>query len=328
MAKKTILLTGATGLVGSHTAEALCRQGVRVRALVRPTSNTGRLEALGVELVHGALPDSDPLRRALDATDTVLHLAAVTSARSSAEYDRTNAEGTAALLRAALAATTPPRRFVYLSSMAAVGPSVNGRPVRPHDTPRPLTAYGRSKLAGEAHCLSVRDRIEIVVLRAPTVYGPRDRDVYHFFRLAARGVLPVPTGPARPLQLLHVEDLAAALVHAATVERAAGVFHVAEPRAYTWEQVARLVAQAVGVRARVVRVPASLIRAAGLATEWLGAVRGARTIFDREKASELLAPGWLCDTAATAEEFGFEPRIGLEEGLRGTAAWYRGEGWL
>jgi len=237
-----------------------------------------------------------------------------------------NVDGTRALLRAARAATPTPRRFVYLSSLAAVGPCANG--VRQDPVPVPLTAYGRTKLAGERLCLAASDWIEPVILRAPAVYGPRDTDLYQFFRIARRGVIPVPTGPPRPLQMVHVTDLSAALVRAVTAPRAAGVYHIAEARAYTWEEVGRLVGEAVGRRVRVVRVPAPLISALAGASEIAAAAVGRSVIFNRDKARELLAPGWLCDTEAARADLEYEAKIPLAEGLRATAQWYRQQGWL
>jgi nucleoside-diphosphate-sugar epimerase len=257
-----------------------------------------------------------------------VHMAALTHARTEHEYRRVNVEGTRALLDAARTATTPPRRFVYLSSLAAVGPCSNGGGVRHDAVPKPLTAYGRTKLAGERLSLEAGDWIEAVILRAPAVYGPRDTDLFHFFRIARRGVIPVPTGPTRPLQMVHVADLAAALVRAVTAQRAAGVYHIAEARAYTWEEVGRLVGEAVGKRVRAVRVPAALISALASASEIAAAAVGRSVIFNRDKARELLAPGWLCDTEAARTDLGYEAKIGLAEGLRATAQWYRQQGWL
>jgi nucleoside-diphosphate-sugar epimerase len=322
-----VLVTGATGFVGSHVAEAFMRAGVPVRALVRSTSDTRRLERAGVELVVASLTDAAALAEAVRGTSAVVHLAALTRAKNEAEYHRVNAEGTAVLARAAARNGSGSRRFVYLSSLAAVGPPHEGRPVRPDDTPRPLTAYGRSKLAGEEVVGGV-DSLRSIILRAPAVYGPRDRDLYQFFRMAALGVLPVPTGPHRPLQLIHVEDLAEAVLRAATASDAGGVVHVAEPLAYPWETVGRMVADAVGKRARVVRVPAGLIAMAAAISESVARMSGGATIFNRDKARELLAPGWLCETDTAREKLGFETRIPLARGLNETAQWYRNEGWL
>lgn len=323
-----MLLTGATGFVGHHATAAFVRSGARVRALVRDVARARDIAAGDVELVHGSLEDEAVLREACDGVATVVHLAALTHARTEREYDDVNVRGTSRLLQAALSAGDRPTRFVYLSSLAAVGPAAHGRAVRAADAPRPLTAYGRSKLAGERVCLDAADRIRVVIVRAPAVYGPRDTDLFHFFRLAQRGLIPVPTGPARPLQMVHVADLSRALVRAVAAAGAQGVYHAAERRAYAWEEVGRLVAAAVGRRARVVRVPAPLIRGLAALTETAAGVVGRSVIFNRDKARELLAPGWQCETETARVELGFEAEIPLAEGLRATAQWYRDQGWL
>lgn len=323
-----VLITGATGFVGAQVADLFCSRKIPTRALVRSSSDTRHLNALDVELRVGGLDDPTALRAAVENVAVVLHLAAATRARNDAEFARVNASGTRALLDAMLAANPAPRRLVYLSSLAAVGPSERGQPVDQATPPRPLTAYGRSKLAGERICQEAAERLEVFVLRAPAVYGPRDRDLYHFFRLARRGILPVPSGAARPLQLIHVADLAAALAQAIQVPGDGGLYHVAEARHYTWPEVAQLVADAVGRRARFVRVPAGLVVAAATISEWTGRLTGQSTIFSRDKARELLAPGWLCETAMAREDLGFTARIPLAQGLAETAHWYSDNGWL
>ncbi|MGH7963447.1 MAG: NAD-dependent epimerase/dehydratase family protein, partial [Candidatus Binatia bacterium] len=127
---------------------------------------------------------------------------------------------------------------------------------------------------------------------------------------------------------IHVGDLAEALVRAATVAGAAGVYHVAEPRSYAESEFAAWIAKAVGRRAVTVRVPSWLVRAAAAASEFGAALIDRTTIFNREKARELLAPGWLCETEAAKRDLGFETRISLPEGLAETAAWYREQRWL
>jgi 2-alkyl-3-oxoalkanoate reductase len=327
-AQPRVLLTGATGFVGTHVADAFARAGFAVRALARTAERARRLAGSGFEIVLGSLADDDVVTAACRDVDVIVHLAALTHARTSVEYERVNVEGTKRLLDAALAARPGPRRFVYLSSLAAAGPCVDGRGVTAADVPRPLTAYGRSKLAGERVLLDAADRIEVAILRAPAVYGPHDTDLYHFFRLARFGVVPVPTGPERPLQMVHVADLAAALVRAVTVDRVSGVYHIAERRMYTWEEVGRLVGAAVGRRVRVLRVPAGLIAGLAAASEWLAGLAGRSSIFNRDKAREMLAPGWLCETESARADLGYEAGIGLADGLRATAQWYRDEGWL
>lgn len=319
-----LLITGATGFVGSHLIEAVARNGLRARALVRRTSDMALLERYGIERVVGDLADPDGLRRAVSEADTVLHLAAATRALRPATFHAVNAEGTRRLAEA-MEADGRPRRLVYLSSLAAVGPRAE-RPAQPEDEPRPVTAYGRSKLAGERTALSSK-RLSVAVLRAPAVYGPGDRDLLTFFKFAERGVLPLVGSPNRRLQFVHARDLAEGVLAAAEAE-ATGIFHIAEPRAYAWSEVLDLLQSAVGRRAVRVPVPAPLLRGAALLTEALARARRKPGIFDRDKAREVLAPGWLCETERARRELDYEARVSLEEGLRETAAWYRAYHWL
>ncbi len=311
--------------------EELSSRACQVRALVRPTSDTTRLRALGIVPTVASLTDSTGLRAAMADVDVVVHLAALTHARTEAELLAVNGDGTSVLASAAAAEGC--RRFVYLSSLAAAGPS-DGVPVQPGDTPRPLTAYGRSKLAGET---ALEGRSDAVILRAPAVYGPRDRELLRFFKLAKRGVLPIPAGPPRPLQLVHVADLArgiadAALAgdlsHDALPDTLRGTYHIADPQAYAWRDVCRLVGDAVGRRPVFLPVPQNAIAFAAAVSETISGALGQSTMFNREKVRELLAPGWLCETDSARTAFGFAARIPLPEGLRSTAEWYRSNGWL
>jgi nucleoside-diphosphate-sugar epimerase len=321
-----VLLTGATGFVGTHVAEALTGRAGSIRALVRAGSRVDRLRALGVETTTAPLEDAGALAAAVRGASVVIHLAALTHARTAAELEAVNVAGTHAVVAALLAAEPRPRRLVYMSSLAAAGPGE--RAVGRADPPRPLTAYGRSKLAGERVVQAAGEALEVVILRAPAVYGPGDRELLRFFRMARLGVLPVPTGPSRPLQLVYVRDLADAVVRAAAAPGAGGVYHVAEEAAYTWATVCRLLGRVAGRRVQLLPVPAGLIGAAAAASEFAAGLVGRSTMFNRDKARELLAPGWLCDTADARQELGFVAATPLEQGLRETWQWYRNEGWL
>lgn len=321
-----MLITGATGFVGSHVVEAFRARGTTIRALVRPSSRLDHLRALGVAAEAVSLEDPEALRRAVEGAEVIVHLAALTHARTAAELERVNAGATERLLDAALAVSCRPRRFVYMSSLAAAGPSQH--PLRRQETPRPLTAYGLSKLRGELVVLAAAAKLEAVVVRAPAVYGPRDREMLRFFKLARRGVLPVPGGPPRPLQLVYVKDLAEGIVAAATSPNARGIYHVAEPRSYAWAEVCRMLGRAAGRNVLLLPVPEGVLEAAAAMSEWSAGLARRSTMFNRDKARELLAPGWLCDTEDARRELGFVAGTSLAEGLRQTWDWYRNESWL
>ena len=176
-----VLITGASGFLGSHVAEQLKSAGHDVRCLVRKTSNTRFLDELGVELAEGALHQKDSLEKAVEGVDAIIHSAGLVKARSEADFFACNTQGTANLLDAAIEHAPNLKRFVHVSSLEACGPSPDGRPV-PHHQERPVTAYGRSKLAAEKECLSRKDRLPVVLLRPGAIYGPRDNELLEAFR--------------------------------------------------------------------------------------------------------------------------------------------------
>lgn len=326
-----VLVTGGTGFIGSHLVDALVEQGVRPRVLVRPSSDVSCFAAGSVDLIPGALEDRDSLLRAVSEVDTVFHIAAVTKAQSDAEYLRVNAVGTQLLVDAMQTRRSKParpRRLVYLSSLAAAGPALDREPIKPEHEPNPLTAYGRSKLIGEQACLAAADAFRVIALRAPVVYGPREKDFFLLFRLAAHGVLLTPTGPERVVQLVHVDDLVRALLRAAIAPAAHGIYHVAESRSYAWSEIAACLSRSVGRSVRMIRIPQPLLRAAAIVSELGAALRGRGTIFNREKVTELLAPNWLCETALASRDLGFEAQIPIEIGFAETATWYKQQTWL
>lgn len=321
------LITGATGFVGGHLAERLSSEGWAVRALVRPTSDTGRLRSLGAELVPGDLADRGALEDAASGVEVVYHLAATTFGRSEAELERANVEGTRNVAMAAATANPPPRRTVYLSSYAACGPATATRTRAMDETPAPLTAYGRTKLAGE---LEVRRATppgaDAVIIRAPAVYGPGDRALLSYFRLVKWGLAPSPVGGGDRLHMVYAPDLALALARAA--DSAAGTYAVAEPVEHSWADVVTAIAEAMGRRPLRFGLPVPLVRAAAAVTEAVGGLGGRAVPFNREKAEEMLAAAWVCDLAGSDALLPGDDVTPLAEGVALTVAWYRRQGWL
>jgi nucleoside-diphosphate-sugar epimerase len=316
------LITGATGFVGRNLVEQLDAYGWRIRAMVRPGSSVEPLRQRGAELYVGDLREPESLPGAFGDADTVYHLGAVTAARTEAEYRQANADGTRALIAALLAANPRPRRLVYLSSYAAGGPGTHRSC---HEASAPLTAYGRTKLSGEQAVLEA-EGIEIVVIRAPVVYGPGDRALLPLFRLIRWGLAPAPGGGDRKLHLVFAPDLAAALRRAA--DAPAGAFAVADPVEHGWREVSRIIGRRLGRRPLPVPLPAPLVRAAAAITESTGRLAGRAVPFNREKAEEMLASAWIHDLAGSELLLPLEEVTPLERGIDYTVRWYLGQGWL
>ncbi len=325
-----VLVTGASGFLGSHVTEQLLEKGHTVVALVRRSSNTKFLSTLrGVELAYGAIEDAESVRRAVDGVDAIVHSAGLVKARDEAEFVKTNVGGTRNMLEAAMA-TPSVKRFVFVSSLAAVGPSLDGRPVTPDAPPTPVTRYGRSKLEAERLVLAAKDALSVVVLRPPMIYGPRDQESFAFFQSVARRVLPMLGDGKNTLSVIYASDAAAACVRAVESDTPSGrAYFIDDGRVYVWRDMLADVEAALGARALVrFGLPFSLVRGAALASEGLGRLTGKAVMLTRDKLNELSAPHWVCDSGEARRELGWEPQVGWAEGTRRAVAWYREHGWL
>jgi nucleoside-diphosphate-sugar epimerase len=321
-----VALTGGTGFVGSHLAEALRARGDAVTCLVRTSAAAAPLQALGCRCVVGTLEDDRALATLVNGAEIVYHVAGLVGLASAEALLRVNRDGAARVADAARAAGV--RRLLHVSSLAVTGPTVPGRALDEAGAPRPVTTYGRSKQAGED---AVRaSGATFTIVRPPIVYGPRDRQVLRLFRMARRGLAPLlGDGRRQELSLVHARDLAGALVAAATSEHTAGgTYHAAHPIPVTQRALVEGIGAALGRRVRLVALSPTLVRSALAVAGAAARLRGRATLLDPAKAAELLAPAWTCSSAALERDAGWRAATSLQDGLGETAHWYRQAGWL
>lgn len=321
MKSPCVSITGATGFIGLRCVDEFLRAGWSVCAVVRP----GSAKPLPVAATRreAALQDRDALARAFDGADVVVHAAGLVRAPRSSDFRAINVEGTRQVVEAANAAGT---RLVYISSQAAYGPGTAERPSHEDDPPKPVNAYGVSKLAAEAEVSSAA-RVPWVILRPCAVYGPGDRGFLPLFRMARRGVFPVATEPQMPFTFVFVDDLAIAVRKAAERAQSGDALFIGHGRPETAESMLRLMAVALQRAYRPLRVPGGLVRIAGVIGDWAWSV-GITLPIDSARVAEFTAPGFVCDVSRAATRLGFNATVDLAEGLRRSIDWYRDHGWL
>jgi nucleoside-diphosphate-sugar epimerase len=325
----TVLVTGGTGFVGSHLVELLVTRGYDVVCLVRDLQRLRWLQGLKVRLVRGDCQDPASLTAAVENTAMVFHLAGLTKAFRARDYYEVNHIGTRNLLEACARHNPGLRKFILVSSLAAAGPAVDGRPVRDTDLPRPVSDYGRSKLLGEVETLRFREHFPIVILRPAAVYGPRDTDVFELFKWASKGLILDIRGGERFLNWCYVDDLAEALLLAGERRVPSGsMYFIAEDRVYSTAEFHQALQRTGSVSAKVVKVPVWIGYAIGAVSEAAGAVRGKATIMSRQKVREAIQQYWTCDLGRTRDDLGFSAGVPLEQGLERTWKWYRDNNWV
>ncbi len=324
-----ILVTGGSGFVGSHVVERLVAAGARVRCLVRASSSLRYLPQTGIELARGDVAGGTGLDEALAGVAVVVHVAGVTKAFSEAAYYEGNLRGTENLLRACERRAEPLRRFVHLSSLAAIGPSPELAPLSEDAQPHPLTWYGHSKLAAEAAVRASALAGRAVILRPPVVYGPRDTDVFEVFQSVARGLM-VGIGRGESyFSYIQVKDLTEAVCRAVTSEAAAGrTYFVANPKPVSWNAFAQTAASVMGRRVRSISIPSQAAYLAGWCAECVSRLRGKPGIVSRQKVIEARCRFWTCDPGRARRELGFETALDLRQGIEDALAWYKDSKWL
>ena len=302
----TIALTGATGFIGGRVASRLLAKGCKLKALTRPTSNRSRLAGSHIHWVEGALEDFDSLSRLVRGVDAVVHCAGAVRGATQAHFDRSNVDGVARLVRAAVEQHPLPR-FLLLSSLAAREPE--------------LSYYAGSKSRGEAVLAELTGNMPWVVLRPPPVYGPGDKEMLPLFRWMARGLaFEVGSDRAR-YSMLYVDDLAEAIYRCLLNEHPLNdVFelHDGHANGYSLRDIVTTIEHLTVKRVRTVKVPLTVLNV--LASLNLNAARifGYAPMLTPGKLSELRHPAWVCDNKAFMRRTGWTPRVTLEEGLRRT----------
>jgi nucleoside-diphosphate-sugar epimerase len=327
----TILVTGGSGFLGSHIIEQLSEAGRKVRALVRSSSDTRFLRTLAnVELVDGAVDDRASLDRAVLGVTAVVHSAGLVKARNLDEFMRVNARGTENLLQACLPLGDSLTRFVQVSSIAVGGPSdSSGNPVSVEAPPRPVTDYGRSKLAAERAVLAQKDRLKVTIIRPPAIYGPRDREILAFFKSIKLGVLPLLGSPLSKLSMTYGPDCARACIRAIDAEVPSGsVFAVDDGAVHTMAELISEAESAMGKRAFLrIPLPRRVVEGAAFMSESYGRFTNRAMMLTRDKCNELFDQ-WVCDGSKARSDLGLSEHVSFAQGVKQTVDWYRAAGWL
>jgi nucleoside-diphosphate-sugar epimerase len=325
-----VLLTGASGFVGSHVLDSLRARGIVTAVLLRPASNKRFIEAHlpQLDVRTGSLSDPESLAAAMQDVTHVIHCAGCTKALRVSEFYEVNQTGTRHVVAAVNRQSERIQRLVHISSLAAGGPASQARPACEDDPPHPVSEYGRSKLAGEEEVRRAC-KPDYVILRPPAVYGPRDTGFLPLFKAVKKHVLPRFGGGRQQLSLVFAKDLAEAAVTCLTHPAAAGkTFYTASPEVMTALALADEIAHQMGTWTLPLPLPTVTLWPLCCFQEAASRLAGKPNLLSRQKYAELRAPGWVCDPSRLRRELGFVCAITLRNGITETLAWYQQQGWL
>jgi len=328
---KKVLITGASGFIGGHLVKAALEAGLEVYAGVRKSSN---LEYLMDERIHifpitlGSPQELEEVFKK-QSFDYVVHNAGATKAPKRDLYCHINCELTKNLVNALMAAGTVPEKFVFISSLAACGPgneeSLNA--ITSHDIPQPITAYGESKLKAEQFLESLNG-FPFVIVRPTAVYGPREKEIFTFFKLVSRGIEPLIGFKKQHLSFIYVDDLAELVLRAARHGKIGQIYLAAHEQDTSMQSVAKLAKVVLDKKTMRLHVPVSLLKIVAFLSEGIQRITGRYAAFNLEKVKELSSLNWKCDISTVKDELDFEPHTTIELGLQKTLLWYKEQKWL
>lgn len=325
-----VFITGATGFIGSHLADELIKKNYTIKCLVRKTSNLKWLKDKPVEFVYGDFFDDKVLEDALKDVDYVYHVAGVTFAKKKEEFQKGNVDATKNLLEVCLRVNPKLKKFIHVSSQAAVGPSFDpNNAVDETKVYEPLTTYGRSKMEAEKLVRGYFDKMNITIVRPPAVYGPRDYAIFEYFKTMSRGLQPMIGFDNKLVSLIHVLDLVRGFIQAGESEKAkSNIYFISSEKFYNWRDVGDVTKKLFNRKTLKVVVPHFAVYTVGFFAQVFAMFSTKPVILNLEKVREITQAYWICSVEKAKKDFGYKQNISLEEGFKNTIEWYKENKWL
>lgn len=333
MEKQKILVTGATGFIGSFiVAEALDR-GMEVWAATRRSSSRKYLQQPGINFIELDLGSEEKLKEQLSghSFDYVVHAAGVTKCLNSKDFFRTNTDGTKHLANVLMEMKMPIKRFVFVSSLSILGAIREQQPyteITDDDVPQPNTAYGKSKLEAENYLRSLPD-FPFVILRPTGVYGPREKDYFMMAQSIKKHVDFAVGYKRQDITFIYVKDVVQAVFLALSHDVCRKSFILSDGKVYSSRTFSDLIKKELGVK-HVLRIVAPIwfLKVVSTVAEEMAHLTGRISALNRDKYNIMKQRNWRCDISAARRELGFKPEYDLERGVRITMKWYKDEGWI
>ena len=326
--KEKLLITGGTGFVAFHIIEEALKQGYEVHVSTRPSSSTAHLKAFNLQYISINFADTKAIKDQLEAGqyDYIIHSAGTTRASNQQEYNQVNAEYTFNLAQAANASNIPLKKFVFVSSLAAVGPVSIKDVIDENTTLNPVTEYGKSKLLAEKMLAEIKD-LPLITVRPTAVYGPREKDIFIVLKTITRGLEPYIGSNPQELSFVYVKDLAKLLVNVLHAPVNNKAYNVSDGLVYDKFQLASITKKITGKKTLRLQLPVLVIKLVAGLLDATSSITKKTHALNRDKIKELTA-SWNCNIDAAKSDLNFLPAYDLQTGLRETLQWYKDNNWI
>lgn len=327
-----ILITGASGFVGSFLVREAIARGLETYAGIRASSSKELLPEAGFQYCILDFEDSDALKAVLEEHqfDYIIHNAGVTRALHNSTYIKVNVDYSVLIAKLAVQTTPLLKKFVFTSSIESHG-SADPTPQGVIDDttiPAPRTTYGMSKLRAEIALKEIAG-LPLMIMRPTAVFGPGERDLFLVFEMIKKYRLaPISGSKDIKYTFIYVKDLARVMLDATTSIHTNRAYFIGDGRIYRITQFTGGIAKALGVKPIGFTVPFPILSLAVGATSILDRITGEKSLLNKEQLAKMKAMNWDCDIAPLVNDFGFRPQYNMEEATAETVSWYLEQGWL
>lgn len=322
-----ILLTGANGFVGSHIVEELILNNYDVICIVRKKSNLKWIENQPIQLKYGSLEDKQFLKEVISDVDIVIHCAGIVRALQWNTYNEVNVIGTKKIIESVLENNRNLKKFIFISSQAAMGPSSDEKMRQLNDEENPVSDYGKSKLLAEKEVKKLEGKIPYTIFRPSAVYGPRDKDIFSFFSMVNKHITPK-TVSNHLIQLVFVRDIAKIILKSINTQATNNkIYYLSDGKIYTWKDVADIISRANSIKTITVPIFDFVFKILGNIYELIGNISKKPQVLNKQKTTEMLQTSWTCDNSEVFKDMDFEFE-NLENGSKITYNWYSTNKWF
>ncbi len=318
------LVTGGTGFIGSHLVQILVGENWDVTCLIRSKSRTDFLQKFPVRFVESSVNDVDSLGKAVKGQDYVFHLAGRIRPASRTVYDIANHQLTRNLVQACLRKNTSLKRFVYISSISAAGPSLPNFYSEESQAPSPISEYGRTKLKGEEAVREVWDIMPATIIRPPNVYGPRQQEMELLIKLISKRIVPLLKGKKETSSLIYVKDLIQGILQATLSPKTKNqIYYLTDGKGYSWQKIISTLKKHVLGESFFIPLPEELLSFSAWLVDMFKKTGLIKSFFGLKLWRAMPPTLWLFSSSKAEEDFGFHARYSLENGIKETFNYYR-----
>ena len=328
---ETIAITGASGFIGSFLVEESLQKGFDTYAILRSSSSKKYLSDSRINFIDFNLSDKmamidqfEELKSKGITFNYLIHNAGATKVVNKEDYLKVNFQYTKNLIEALIESDCIPKKFIYMSSLAAYGPGdpVSGLPIKESDTPRPLSLYGKSKLASEQYIRSLRD-FPFIIIRPTGVIGPRDTEFISFYKTINRSIEPYIGSPDQLLTFIYIKDLVSLIFKSIDSDLVNRSYFATDGIHYNGKELADVVKEVLSKKTIRIVFPKGIIKPIAFLSEHISRMFGKPSILNTEKYKEFTAFNWLCDSGPAQKELNFNAAYDLKKGVEESVLWFK-----